>query len=138
MDAGANNPGFLRRVVTKTIPAGPRRKAQQELERIFFLRRSGEALQRTAWCLFARIPHPLPFCLRGRLTHHSNKTFVILISFAADIYPPVGLDFGGNWIPVISPNDSNESEGWSPCRWQSRANMCMQIYNKDISCCVFV
>jgi len=28
-----------------------------------------------------------------------------LISFAADIYPPVGLDFGGNWIPVINPND---------------------------------
>lgn len=31
-----------------------------------------------------------------------------------DIHAPVGLDFGGNWIPVISSSDS-ASEGWSPC-----------------------
>jgi hypothetical protein len=51
-------------------------------------------------------------------------TFDLIFHYQSDIHAPVGLDFGGNWIPVISSSDS-ASEGWSPCRYN-----CFDVLNR--------
>ena len=63
----------------------------------------------------------------------SKHNICDLISFATDIHPPVGLDFGGNWLPVINANDCSESEGWSPCRCPSLANASLLVHIEPLT-----